>query len=105
MMKMRITQKAALGMFNRLARAMGKKVGHYKKVGKGRNAKWKPVSGAWHPNYNAVYGGWIIEEIDPRRIGSTGVSSVLISSRLSTREFYYACWMAARAIESRKRKR
>ena len=102
---MRITHSHVKGMAKRLGRVMGKKWGHYKKIGKGKNAKYKVVSGAWELNYNPTYGGWIIEEIDPDRTGSSGTSQPLISARLSTKEFYYACWMAARAIESRKRKR
>jgi hypothetical protein len=85
---------------------MGKKRGHYVKVGKGKKAKYKVNSGAWELSYNNYYGGWIVEEIDPKpRSGSSGVGHPLISRRLSTKEMYYALWMAATAIESRKRKR
>lgn len=97
----RTTQKMAYGMFKRLAKAMNKKVGHYKKVGKGKNARYPKVFGAWEADYNSAYGGWSITEI----LRSGGVTNPLGMFRMSTKEFYQACWLAARAIESRKRKR
>jgi Flp pilus assembly pilin Flp len=81
----RTTQAEVKGMFNRLCKAMNKRVA----------TKYNDV-GAWAIEYTAVYGGWLAYEIT-NESGCT--SNILISKRLPSKDMYQALYMAVCAVE------
>lgn len=85
---MRYTQKYAEGWFRMLAACLGKD------VAEGNNFY---KVGAWELDYNALYGGAIINEIcNPGR----GITHPLTSYRLRPREFGIMCQAIINSQES-----
>jgi hypothetical protein len=78
---MRTTQSEVHGMFNRLAKAMNKRID--------RNA------GSLSLDYNSCYGGYVIVE----NLENGGESHPFGSLRRSAKEMYLSLYMASVALE------
>lgn len=78
--------------FQRLAKVMGKSTEAI--TGHGTSRKFN--IGAWVLDYNAIYGGCVIEEIDSE---GGGIRHPFGSARMPPREFCQATYMVERAIE------
>lgn len=79
---MKYTKKEVQGMFNRLAKAMNKKID-------GGNYDGLVL------DYAPIYGGYVIEELGP----DGGCSHPFGSLRRSAREMYLSMYMATQAVE------
>lgn len=89
----RITRKQVEHAFCLLAKSMGKSTGPaWSKSSDGRNMG---NVGVWMLDYNPVYGGYVIEEMDNE---AGGVSQPFGATRRSARDFVSACNFAMDAI-------
>ena len=102
----RYTRTDAENALERLAAALGKPLGHYRKLRGGEvstfgSDTYTTIPGGWALDYNPTYGGCVIEEIDDR--GGTSVRRPLGDRRMSPREFVDSVWFALNAIELYRR--
>ncbi len=95
-MSERFTKKDAERAAARLCRLFNRQPGHYMTLSEGQaplpgawvsdNGRFASIPGGWELDYNAIYGGYVLEQIDDQ--GGTGVSRPFGDERRSARDFW-----------------
>lgn len=101
-MAARYTRKDAEGAMERLARALGKPVGHYRELEPGEVSNYgspthTTIPGGWALDHNTTYGGCVINELGPEP-GDTWITQPFGSQRRTYREMVEAIRFALDAL-------